>query len=86
MLSRVLRSERAVQVNIAIIRAFVQLREQAASNLERAAKLAELEQRVGDHDHAIRTLFDGIRQMMRPEEKGRKSIGFRVEEGGGGYL
>ena len=61
MLSSVLRSERAVQVNIAIMRAFVQLRELAASNRQLAAKFEELEHRVGDHDHAIHTLFDAIR-------------------------
>ena len=81
MLSSVLRSKRAVEVNIAIMRAFVQLRELAASNRQLAAKFEELEQRVGNHDQAIRTLFDAIRQMMRPEEKERKSIGFKVEEG-----
>jgi hypothetical protein len=80
MLSSVLSSERAVQVNIAIMRAFVQMRELAAGNRELAGKFAELERRVGKHDEAIRTLFDAIRQMMRPEEKGRKGIGFRVEE------
>jgi hypothetical protein len=86
MLSSVLNSERAVQVNIAIMRAFVQMRELAASNLELAGKFAELERRVGKHDEAIRTLFDAIRQMMQPEGKGRKGIGFKVEEGGAAYV
>jgi hypothetical protein len=86
MLSSVLNSERAVQVNIAIMRAFVQMRELAASNRELASKFAELERRMGDHDEAIRTLFDAIRQMMQPAEKGRKSIGFKVEEDGAAYV
>jgi phage regulator Rha-like protein len=86
MLSSVLNSERAVQVNIAIMRAFVQMRELAASNRELAGKFAELERRVGKHDEAIHTLFDAIRQMMRPEEKGKKSIGFKVEEDDAAYL
>jgi phage regulator Rha-like protein len=86
MLSSVLNSERAVQVNIAIMRAFVQMRELAASNRELANKFAELERRVGKHDEAIGTLFDAIRQMMRPEEKGRKEIGFKVEEDGAAYV
>jgi hypothetical protein len=85
MLSSVLNSERAVQVNIAIMRAFVQMRELAASNRELANKFTELELRVGKHDEAIRTLFDAIRQMMRPEEKGRKGIGFQVEDEGAVY-
>jgi chromosome segregation ATPase len=76
MLSSVLSSERAVQVNIAIMRAFVQMR-------ELANKFAELEQRMGKHDEAIRTLFDAIRQMMQPAGKKRKGLGFRVEEGAG---
>lgn len=86
MLSSVLNSGRAVQVNIAIMRAFVQMRALAVSNRELANKFAELEQRVGKHDEAIRTLFEAIQQMMRPEEKGRKEIGFRVEEEGAAYL
>ena len=86
MLSSVLNSERAVQVNIAIMRAFVQMRELAASNRELANKFTDLERRVGSHDEAIRTLFDAIRQMMKPEEKERKPIGFKVEEGGTAYF
>ncbi len=86
MLSSVLNSERAVQVNIAIMRAFVQMRELAASNRELANKLTELERRLGNHDEAIATLFGTIRQMLQPEEKGRKPIGFRVKEDGAAYL
>jgi hypothetical protein len=51
-----------------------------------AGKFAELERRVGKHDGAIHTLFDAIRQMMQPEKKDRKSIGFQVEEDGAAYL
>lgn len=86
MLSSVLNSERAVQVNIAIMRAFVQMRALAVSNRELANKFIELEQRVEKHDDAIRTLFETIRQMMKPVEKGRKTIGFRVEEEGAAVL
>jgi hypothetical protein len=86
MHSSVLNSEHAVQVNIAVMRAFVQMRELVASNRDLANKFAELEQRMVKHDDAIRTLFDAIRHMMAPEEKGRKEIGFRVEEEGAAYL
>jgi len=55
MLSSVLRSERAVQVNIAIMRAFVQLRQVLATHTELARKLTELEQRIEGHDTAIRS-------------------------------
>src|SRR5262245_52939183 len=57
MLSTVLRSERAVQVNIAIMRAFVQLRQILGSHAELARKLAELERRIEGHDSDIRSLF-----------------------------
>jgi hypothetical protein len=60
--------------------------ELAASNRELASKFAELERRVGKHDEAIHTLFDAIRQMMQPEKKDRKSIGFQVEEDGAAYV
>lgn len=73
MLSSVLKSERAVQVNIAIMRAFVQMRELAFSNRDLARKLVELEQKVTKHDSAIVGLFEAIRQ-----------IGFRVEGGEAG--
>jgi len=82
MLSSVLRSERAVQVNIAIMRAFVQLRQVLGSHAELARKLRELEQRIEGHDTAIRSLFDAIRQLMEPSnpEQPTKEIGFHVKE------
>ncbi|WP_027716043.1 hypothetical protein [Desulfuromonas sp. TF] len=85
-LSSVLNSERAVQVNIAIMRAFVQMRELASSNREFGEQVRRAGARVGKHDEAIHTLFDAIRKMMRPEEKGKKSIGFKVEEDGAAYV
>jgi hypothetical protein len=82
MLSTVLRSERAVLVNIAIMRAFVQLRQVLGSHAELARKLAELEQRIEGHDAAIRSLFDAIRELMAPPTPGQppKEIGFHVKE------
>ena len=76
MLSSVLKSDRAVQVNIAIMRAFVLMRELATSNRELAGKFAELERRVGKHDDAIRALFDAIGQLMTPVVPKRNKIGF----------
>jgi hypothetical protein len=76
MLSSVLKSDRAVQVNIAIMRAFVQMRELAASNRELSGKFAELERRVGKHDDAIRALFEAIGQLMTPIAPTRRKIGF----------
>ena len=80
MLSSVLRSPRAVQVNITIMRVFVRLRETLALHKELAHKLTELESKVAEHDTGIRTLFDAIRQLMAPPAQPRKPIGFRVKE------
>ena len=83
MLSSVLHSPRAVQVNIEIMRTFVRLLRLLASHADLAERLEELEQK---YDAQFRVVFDAIRQMMAPEEKGRKSIGFRVEEEGAAYV
>ena len=75
MLSSVLRSKRAVQVNIEIMRAFVRLRQMLASNAQLARKLADLEKK---YDAQFKVVFDAIRQLMSPETK-RKEIGFHVK-------
>ncbi|MBN1398826.1 MAG: ORF6N domain-containing protein [Bacteroidetes bacterium] len=80
MLSSVLNSPSAIQMNIAIMRAFVRLREVLSSHNELAAKLKELEDHVEKHDEHIHTLFDAIRQLMEPPKKPKRQIGFRVEE------
>jgi ORF6N domain len=77
MLSSVLRSARAVAVNIAIMRAFVHLREMAGANAELAKKLDELEHRVSGHDHAITGIVRAIRELAAPTEaKPKRRIGF----------
>ena len=80
MLSSVLNSDRAVKVNIAIMRAFVKLRETLETNRELAHKFAELEKRVGKHDEKIDAILEAIRQLMAPPEKPRREIGFHVRE------
>jgi ORF6N domain len=80
MLSGVLRSPRAEQVNIAIMRAFVRLRETLSLHKELAHKLSELERKIENHDENIRTLFEAIHQLMTPPELPRKEIGFHVKE------
>ena len=80
MLSSVLNSERAVKVNIAIMRAFVKLRETLDTNRELARKFAELERRVGKHDEEIAAILEAIRQLMTAPEKPRREIGFHVRE------
>jgi hypothetical protein len=85
MLSSVLNSERAVKVNIAIMRAFVKLRETLDTNRELARKFAELERRVGKHDEEITAVLEAIRQLMAPPEKPRREIGFHVRESAARY-
>ena len=75
MLSSVLRSERAVRVNIEIMRAFVKLRELLATHKDLARKLAALEQK---YDAQFKVVFDAIRQLMTPPAPKTKRIGFRA--------
>ncbi len=79
MLSSVLKSRRAILVNIAIIRAFVILREALSAHKELALKLRELEFKVGNHDEEIKIILDAIRQLMKEEEKPKRGIGFHVK-------
>ncbi len=81
MLSGVLHSKRAVQVNIAIMRAFVKLRDILATHKEFAHKLRELESKVEKHDGEIRLIFQAIRDLMTPPpepppEPPKRRIGF----------
>jgi len=78
MLSGILNSPRAVRVNIAIMRAFVRLRETLAAHKELAVKLAELERKIESHDEGIRTLFEAIRRLMSPAPLPRRRIGFNT--------
>lgn len=82
MLSSVLRSARAMQVNIEIMRTFVRLRRMVASNAELARRRRDLEKK---YDVQFKTVFDAIRALMTPLDKSRRSIGFRVEEARPGY-
>lgn len=77
MLSSVLNSERAIKVNIEIMRAFVRLRQILASNKELAKRLDELEKK---YDAQFRVVFDAIRELMKPPESKKRPIGFLVEE------
>jgi ORF6N domain len=80
MLSSVLNSERAVKVNIAIMRAFVKLRETLETNHQLARKFSELEKRVGKHDDEIAAIIGAIRQLRTPPTKSHREIGFHVRE------
>jgi hypothetical protein len=74
MLSSVLRSRRAIQVNIEIMRAFIRLRQMLASHVELARKLDALEKK---YDAQFKQVFEAIRQLMIPPEPKRRPIGFR---------
>ncbi|HXV27630.1 MAG TPA: ORF6N domain-containing protein [bacterium] len=76
MLSSILNSERAIQVNIAIMRAFVKLRKVLSAHKALAQKLNRLEQKFEKHDEEIQAIFEAIRQMMSPPENPKKRIGF----------
>ena len=75
MLSTVLHSERAVQVNIEIMRAFVRLRRMLASHAELSRKLDALEER---YDAQFKAVFDAIRTLMAPPDPKRDRLGFRA--------
>ncbi len=77
MLSGVLGSPRAVQVNIAIMRSFVKLRQVLATHKDLVRKLEEMEKK---YDAQFQIVFDAIRQVLAPPEKPRREIGFRVKE------
>jgi len=77
MAANVLRSRRAVQMSVQVVRAFVRLREMVAANKELAKKLDELEHRVSHHDKAITSIVQAIRELATPPEpKPRRRIGF----------
>jgi hypothetical protein len=77
MLSSVLRSPRAVQVNIAIMRTFVRLREMLLSNADLARKLSDLEKK---YDTQFKVVFDAIRELMTPPETPKRQIGFHASK------
>ena len=76
MLSSVLKSERAIQVNIIIMRVFVKLRAILSTHKELAHKLRELEHKIEKHDAEIQAIFEAIWQLMNPPESTRRKIGF----------
>jgi chromosome condensin MukBEF ATPase and DNA-binding subunit MukB len=77
MISGILNSDRAIEVNVAIMRTFVQLRNILASHEDLARKLNELEKK---YDEQFSIVFDAIRQIMTPPVQAKKKIGFHVEE------
>jgi phage regulator Rha-like protein len=80
MLSSVLKSKRAVQVNIQIMRAFVKLHEILSTHKELAQKLKELELKIDSSDKHIQAIFEFINQLIAPPEKPKRKMGFTIDE------
>ena len=76
MLSSVLNSKRAIDVNIAIMRTFVKMREMLATNKEFSEKLKIIEDQLAEHDEQFQVVFEVIKQLLTEEEKPKQKIGF----------
>lgn len=79
MLSTVLNSDQAIQVNIAIMRAFVKLRKILNANRELDQRLNQLEKRMGKKDQEVKLIFEAIRQLMRAPDTPKRRIGFHTD-------
>lgn len=80
MAANVLKSKRAVEMSVFVVRAFIRLREMALSYRELAEKLKEIETTVGLHDQQLQAIINAIKELMKPPEKPKRQIGFRVSE------
>jgi phage regulator Rha-like protein len=78
MAATVLNSERAVEMSVFVVRAFVRLREMLATNQQLAGKLDELERRLDTHDASIQELIEAIRELMEPPAASGRPIGFQL--------
>lgn len=81
MAATVLNSERAVEMSVFVVRAFVRLREMLATNRQLASKIDELEQRLDTHDASIQELIEAIRELMAPDPATGRKIGFQLPGG-----
>lgn len=78
MAATVLRSERAIEMSIFVVRAFLRLRDAAMEHRALAGKLAALERKVSVHDEELKTILTGLRKLIAPTPKPRRAIGFSV--------
>jgi cell division septum initiation protein DivIVA len=78
MAATVLNSERAVEMSVFVVRAFVRLREMLSTNQQLAGKIDELEQRLDTHDASIQELIEAIRELMAPDPATGRRIGFEL--------
>jgi hypothetical protein len=82
MAANVLNSKEAVQMSVFVVRAFIKLRETLSTNRELAAKIDELDRKVGTHDKAIGSIIAAIRQLTAPAARKPRAIGFRPKRNG----
>jgi len=80
MVANILRSKRAVQMSVFVVRAFIRLRGMVSTHRELSRRLAELEKRLDSHDDQIQVILKAIKQLMAPPEKPPKKIGFQLKE------
>ncbi|MGA7381764.1 MAG: ORF6N domain-containing protein [Terriglobales bacterium] len=78
MAATVLKSKRAIEMSVFVVRAFVRLREALASNRQVAVKIEELEERLGTHDAALQAIVQAIKELIAPPKKLHRKIGFRL--------
>lgn len=78
MLSAVLNSERAIQMNILVVRAFVKLREMLASHKDLAHKMIDLERQQREHGQQLAVVYTMVRRLMEPPRSRKRPIGFRI--------
>jgi hypothetical protein len=81
MLSSVLRSKRAIAVNIEIMRTFIEVRRVASSYTAIEKRLEQLERGIGEHDDQLEQIFNALRQLIAPPPQPKHPVGFRVREG-----
>ncbi len=81
MAATVLNSKRAIEMSVFVVRAFVRMREMLAKNRQLAAKINELDRRLETHDTAIQDIIDAIKELMVPEGRSKRKIGFQLPPG-----
>jgi len=80
MLAAVLNSQKAIEMSLFVVRAFIRLREIISTHKELAQKLKELELKIDSHDQHIQAIFEFINQLITPPEKPKRKIGFTIDE------
>jgi hypothetical protein len=81
MAATVLNSTRAAEMSVFVVRAFVRMREMLAKNRQLAAKINELDRRLETHDTAIQDIIEAIKELMAPEGRSKRKIGFQLPPG-----